>query len=297
MRFAVCIWEFEPTAEFAESLAAEGVEFVEPGYPFLTSNSVDGVAKGVEALRAAGIGVRSAHAPFGNDIDLSIADEAARTAAIEAHFAAVDRAVAAGIEVLVVHPDSRYGLSEDRSEVLKRAADSVATIAERSQKLGGPILAVENMPPGHPLAGFDTVVEIAGEISSPKVGLCLDTGHAFLNGEDLGRNISSADAKLANIHMHDNDGAWDKHIQPPYGAHDWRPFAAALRKAPPKWPLSVEALPFAKGTRGDMLKEVSALLEDRIFSVEHGGKTFFCRCPECFAVVLENADGDPECRC
>jgi len=297
MKLAVCLWEFDPTLEFAEALASDSVECVEPGYPFLTAGTPKDVAEGIDTLRSAGVEVRSAHAPFGDNADLSIADENARSAAVETHFAAVDRAVEAGINALVVHPDSRYDLSEEKEIVLSRALKSIEAVAAYSEKLDGPILAVENMPPGHPLAGFDTTLKIAEKLESPKVGICLDTGHAFLNDEKLDDNIRRAGAKLANIHMHDNDGAWDKHIQPPYGAHDWRPFAKELRSSTIKWPISIEALPFANGSRNDMLREVAALLDGRIFSLERGGKTFTCRCPECSAVVLMGSNGNLECRC
>jgi len=297
MKFAICIWEFDATAEFADSLAADGVEFVEPGYPFLTSRSRGDFVKGVATLRAAGVEVRSAHAPFGDDADLSVADEIARKIAMRNHRDAIERAAEAGVEVLVLHPDSRYEVAEeDKKEILARFLQSVEELAEHSMKLDGPVLAVENMPPGHPLAGFATPLEVAGKLDSPKVGVCLDTGHAFLAGEALDANIRAAGTKLVNIHMHDNDGAWDKHIQPPYGATDWRPFAAELRSSPPACPISIEAVPFANGGRGDMLREIGALLDGKLFTVESGGGTFFCRCPVCSGVVVE-VEGAPRCRC
>ncbi len=298
MKFAICIWDMDVSVGLLDSLLADGVEFVEPGFSFFDMRPTAKAVSELAELRSVGIAVRSAHAPFGSDVNISSLEAAVRTAAVDALSATVEKAVEADVGVLVVHPDHRVSPSLATGDELRWAMDGIAAIAEVSERLDGPILAVENMPPGHPLSGFSDVMKIAGEVDSPKVGVCLDTGHAFLRGESLGECYRAAGEKLANIHFHDNDGVWDKHIQPPYGATDWRDFVDVLTDSPPPFPISVEAPPFAGGTRRQMLDEVSALLSSRLVQVDARGRKAFCRCVECGGVVWTDDDtGATHCRC
>ena len=80
------------------------------------------------------------------------------------------------------------------------------------------------------------------EIQSERVGICLDTGHAALNGEDLPqvvRALKGVPPMSANslidiggvplhIHIDDNNGDSDAHMIPGEGSIDYGPLVRAL---------------------------------------------------------------------
>jgi fructoselysine 3-epimerase len=66
------------------------------------------------------------------------------------------------------------------------------------------------------------------EIRSDRLGVCLDTGHAALNGEDLAQAVRCLKGIPLHIHIDDNWGDSDTHLIPGDGGIDYAPFAGAL---------------------------------------------------------------------
>jgi len=66
------------------------------------------------------------------------------------------------------------------------------------------------------------------EIQSERVGICLDTGHAVLNGEDLPQQVRALKGVPLHIHIDDNTGDSDAHMIPGEGNIDFAPFVSAL---------------------------------------------------------------------
>ena len=64
------------------------------------------------------------------------------------------------------------------------------------------------------------LVEDELELPPPGVGICLDTGHAFLQG-DLPDAIETVGGELVTTHVHDNRGKGDDHLVPFDGTIDW----------------------------------------------------------------------------
>jgi sugar phosphate isomerase/epimerase len=60
-----------------------------------------------------------------------------------------------------------------------------------------------------------------GAITSMDVGICLDTGHAFLSG-DLDTVIHKLSGHLWMVHASDNHGERDDHLAPGRGRIYWR---------------------------------------------------------------------------
>jgi sugar phosphate isomerase/epimerase len=67
------------------------------------------------------------------------------------------------------------------------------------------------------------------ELETPHVGICLDVGHAHLDG-DLVDAIEVAAGHLAAVHVHDNLGRADGHLVPFDGAIDWPAALTTLQK-------------------------------------------------------------------
>jgi protein FrlC len=66
------------------------------------------------------------------------------------------------------------------------------------------------------------------ELQSERVGICLDTGHAALNNEDLPRVVCTLKEVPLQIHIDDNTGDSDAHMIPGEGRIDYVPFLRAL---------------------------------------------------------------------
>jgi sugar phosphate isomerase/epimerase len=64
------------------------------------------------------------------------------------------------------------------------------------------------------------LVEEDLELPPPGVGICLDTGHAYLMG-DLPDAIETVGGALVTTHVHDNRGKGDDHLVPFDGTIDW----------------------------------------------------------------------------
>src|SRR4029077_1825261 len=63
----------------------------------------------------------------------------------------------------------------------------------------------------------------------PDTGICLDFGHAHLDG-DLLDAIETASGHLIATHLHDNRGRADDHLVPFEGSIDWPAAMTAIQK-------------------------------------------------------------------
>jgi deoxyribonuclease-4 len=95
------------------------------------------------------------------------------------------RGAALGLDALIVHPGAHLGVGE--REGLARAAESLSHALGRSSA-AGPRLLIENTAGpgtvlGHRLEHLADLVERSG--GGARLGLCLDTCHAFAAGYDL----------------------------------------------------------------------------------------------------------------
>lgn len=68
------------------------------------------------------------------------------------------------------------------------------------------------------------------EIGSERLGICLDTGHANVNGEDLGQIVHELRGVPLHVHIDDNTGESDAHQIPGEGNIDYAPFVRALNE-------------------------------------------------------------------
>ena len=68
------------------------------------------------------------------------------------------------------------------------------------------------------------------EIDSKRLGICLDTGHANVNGEDLAQVVCDLKGVPLHIHIDDNNGDSDAHLIPRDGSIDYQPFVRALQE-------------------------------------------------------------------
>lgn len=84
---------------------------------------------------------------------------------------------------------------------------------------------------------IDTLNEMAGEKC---FGFCLDIGHLLLLGLDAMNAMTTLGDRMVALHIHDNDGVDDHHIEPFSGVTNWQRFIKGLRTVGYKGNLNFE---------------------------------------------------------
>ena len=100
-------------------------------------------------------------------------------------------------------------------------------------------LAIEGVPFGI-ISNTDSFLRMAETIGSDGLGFNLDTGHIFVQKEDLAVAIEKLGPRLLGTHICDNDGCVDDHWVPGRGKIDWRAVLGALKKVGYAGPLDIE---------------------------------------------------------
>ena len=184
-----------------------------------------------------GLTLHSVHAPitsrFGaGDVwaptfSNAAADGARRQAAVDETAAALQIARRIPFEVLIVHlgtPDSRGSAAENNRGAAARSAEEICRLAESA----GVRLALEVIPNALSTpAALCAMLE--RDLDAPAAGICLDFGHAFLEGS-VPDAIETVAEHLIATHVHDNHGRSDEHLVPYSGAIDWEASLISMQK-------------------------------------------------------------------
>ncbi len=188
------------------------------------------VTAAADQLAAQGLEVHSFHAPFADDIDITAPDPTAHRRALDEIHAAADAAAVCGAECFVLHPGpERDDLSEaQRLPRMERGARTLERIADRCRSLGLTLM-LENMLPHLFTGRIRDLLWLLGALDRTDVGVCLDTGHAFLAG-DLDTIVQKLTGHLWMVHANDNRGHGDDHLPPGEGEIDWAAFCDHLAR-------------------------------------------------------------------
>ena len=300
MKFAVSLWNLDPSPQAVAALQANGVTTAEFGPPFLLQPDESAFRATVARYHAAGIHFYACHAPFDAPAELSQLDEDGRQKAVALHVQSLQRAALAGASCIVVHP-GRGGCPKDeiprRSEQLYASLETLVLAAERT----GVRLALENMLPAHVGIPSANVRAFVDHFDSPSLGICLDTGHAHvLDDQGLAEGAPAAFAALSDriiaFHLADNSGSKDHHLQPPYGSIDWDVLAPAIQAKGYAFPATVETPPWNGATPAQLLREIQALFAGQWTTVEHAGRPTHLRCQHCQHFIFGPPEA-PFCAC
>ena len=287
MELAICRGGLDDPQATANWLLGNNARMIESEPLFFLNNDNDKIASAAEVLRENGIAIRSIHAPYGSNCNLSNPDAQERSKAIQKTRDLLYKAAAADVEMIIIHPGIA-GVSEpaeqDRLNLL--AYDSVSQLIDAAEE-SGVAMALENMPPAYPGCEIRHILEIVDRINSPSLGICFDSGHAHICG-NMVECMEAFGERIISIHMQDNDGTRDMHLQPPYGTTDWPAFVETLPKINYDRPITIEARPWGGASYRQMQEEVSAVLANP-------GDIYF-RCPECGHALLKN-NGQWFCGC
>lgn len=207
-----------------ETIGSGGFNLVEIcSFPaHLNYHDTGAVHRAAERMASIGIEAYSFHAPFADHIDITSLDAQRREQGVKEVLVAAEAAAVLRARHFVIHPGPEHALyptGDERWWRLEHVARSLSTIATRCQELG--VLCVLENKLSHLLFGnIPDMMWILGAMTTTHVGVCLDTGHAY-----LARNLDSAMHKLAGylkmVHASDNSGHHDDHLPPGEGHIDW----------------------------------------------------------------------------
>ena len=202
----------------------------------------------------AGLLIDSFHLPLGQENDIASFYETDRRAAVDGQRHWMECAAILGSRVVIQHPTTN-GCDVDLEGVdtyITQLDKSLKSLLETAEELDLTI-ALENLPPREKQPRFSSRPEhferMAKEFDHPRIGFCLDTGHALMSGgHEVATAIFDAQShRMAAFHLADNAGDRDSHLAPGHGRVD---YAAVFRKAAEisfDHPMCIETPPFAQG--------------------------------------------------
>ena len=198
-----------------------------------------------------GIAVCQLHGPYGV-CDLVAETETQRKRNIDIYKRWIDWSLALEAGALIIHIGGRNDLCpvKDIEFIICRNVDSLCRLAEHVE---GTVLklAIENLPSrcaDNPntfnLYGntVSELKEIVSAVGSDNLGICLDVGHANIEGLDVPSAVIDADNSLVATHIQENNGVYDMHMLPfslrrLYSKMAWFAIFKAFKKIEYPYPL------------------------------------------------------------
>lgn len=149
-----------------------------------------------------------------------------------------------GCKVAVMHPYYELGSKENSRRGNIALISKLLPLLEQN----GIVLALENVyGPKCSHAHHSTAEELLyypEYFDSHYVGICLDTGHAVIRGQDPVKMLEAVAPWLAALHLHTTLPGIDLHTIPYFTNQgeqiDWPGFAEALKKTPYRGPFNME---------------------------------------------------------
>lgn len=238
-----CMEDFLESLSFAKEFGYQLIDF-DFNTPILTDPMWEkNMNACFEAIDREGLSVRYTHLPFdypkAKDPELwerfNLATERA-----------MDLTAKAGAFSTAIHPNSSMTTDYHPEEEHRKCIAFLRPYAEMADRKNVR-LALENMRgPGQSAPqkirryamDYREVIRLADELG---IGICWDTGHAYISMQDPAEAIEAIGKRLLMIHADDNFGEGDVHLVPFLGKVDWNTTIRALKKA---------------GFEGDMYLEV-----------------------------------------
>ena len=201
-----------------------------------------------------GLGYIQAHAPYPRDYKaLSLSDKISSDNEI---LKSMKYAETLGIPHIVIHP------------IKGSVNDNVSYFRSLLSHIDSSIMiAIENMEGQGEITSPDELLEIISELDG-RAGICLDTGHANIAGEDIPGFVRACGSNLIGTHIADNDGRSDQHLLPGFGSIEWEELIPAFRDSYAGY-LTLECMFFSRylpesisGSIIDLALSISTWLEN-----------------------------------
>ena len=184
------------------------------------------------------------HAPV-SDVNIGSVHEPMRLAAMNEIKETVMMCRQMDISLATVHPGFVQGIAFlNRAKALERTKRSIKEIATFARE-NSVIVAIENLPAN--INGTCTTAdELVEAIDGADVGICFDMGHAN-TANQLSEFLGLVD-RFRNVHLHNNEGAWDQHNEVDDGTADFNRVVDVLKQSY-KGNMVIEATNLEPGTR------------------------------------------------
>ncbi|MBQ8173853.1 MAG: sugar phosphate isomerase/epimerase [Clostridia bacterium] len=136
-----------------------------------------------------------------------------------------------GCPRVVFHSDMPLGWDKDDEELAWHSNERFVTRVLPAAERANVILCIENMPmKALSFSRVENMIRLVEQFDHPLFGMCLDTGHAAVFGDDCGDAVRRIGRHLQALHVHDNDGSADQHLLPGQGVIDWERFRVSLHE-------------------------------------------------------------------
>jgi len=176
-------------------------------------------------LREYGLHLNDLHGSVGPEKNWCSPIEYQRRAGIELVRNRIEMTARLGGRAVVMHLPPLPPEPAERTawwDRVRRAFDALAPVVQRC----GVRIALENLAE----VGGDLLEKIFREQPPEIVGLCFDSGHAHVSGEDV-QLLERFPDRLIAVHLHDNDGSGDQHRIPFTGTIDWDAVARGIARS------------------------------------------------------------------
>ena len=228
-----------PIDEAVRRIAAAGFEAVDANLVMICNNTLRlhtddwkyEAEKIALAVQETGIELAQCHLPFkGKKVKWHTPEELAYY--YEMFYRAIDVAGFLGIPWGVIHPERFIGQNLSDEECCRINHETNDKYIEYALNKGVNI-AYENMVLGAK-AGYcayiDQLVDLIDSYADPRIGACLDTGHANMVYDDQYEPILKLGHRLHCTHINDNLGKDDLHLPPFSGTVKWESVIKGLRE-------------------------------------------------------------------
>lgn len=197
-----------------------------------------------ESLQKAGVKIAFSHTTY--LINLASADDEIREKSILGLAAELIRCDALGLKYTVLHPGANKYISE--IEAIDRIADALNIVTQYTDSLQAMVLLENTAGQGSSIGyKFEHHQEIMKRVNTDKIGVCVDTCHAYAAGYDI-RRRSGVEAfmegidkligleKIKVFHFNDSKGdlgsRLDRHAHIGQGKLGLEPFRQIIRDFP-----------------------------------------------------------------
>jgi sugar phosphate isomerase/epimerase len=183
-----------------------------------------------------GLGIWSAHIPFGGTWDVSAADQAQRARMMEDIKGAIELCRVLRPRVAVIHASAEPIQDVERQQRLRTSRETLQALAPRFAQMDVK-LALEVLPRTCLGNCSDEVLWLIEGLEA--TGVCLDTNH--LLKESHAEFVRKVGKRIVTLHVSDYDGVDEKHWMPGEGIIRWRELVADLAAVGYAGPFMYEA--------------------------------------------------------
>lgn len=180
----------------------------------------------IKDIEDAGLIVGQCHAPMPNTYE-NLSDEEIENIIVSI-VNCVEVASALKIPYTIVHTFIySWSGDPDREKTFQLNKEYLKRVVEKAENT---VVCLENLPGCNGFVRTGEELKEMCEAVSPKLCICIDTGHAFSNKLKVSSFFEVLGDKIKALHVHDSLNGMDRHSLPYEGSGDWNDFKEALKK-------------------------------------------------------------------